>query len=452
MKLQTALQGTTYSFKDLKELFGKANEEKSGDSLVGLGARTVSERIAAKIVLSELTLEEIRNNPLIPDDEVTRIIEADVNETIYDQYKNMTVGELREYLLSHKTRPTDIEILRKGLTAEMIAAVTKIMGNMDLVYAAQKMRVTAKCKYEIGKEGTLSVRIQSNHPQDDPKGLRASIYEGLSYASGDCVIGINPVEDNVESCSRTLQTIYDVIDKFDIPTHNCVLAHMSTQIRAVKNGAPASMIFQSVAGTEVANTEFGVNADLIDEAFEVVKKCGLSTGPNLLYFETGQGSEVSLGAHCGVDEMTLEARTYGYAKHWQPFIVNNATGFIGPETIYDGKQLIRSNLEDHFMGKLSGLPMGMAPCFTNHAVIDQNDQEAVTMLLALAGSNYYMGIPCGDDVMLSYMDTSYHDDATLREMLNRTPAPEFFEWSKAMGILDEKGRLTERAGDATMFM
>jgi len=450
--LKTVLHGNVYNFRDLKELFGKANEEKSGDNLIGIGAATLSERVAAKAVLSELTLGQIRDNPLIEDDEVTRVIESDVNERVYNSFKSKTVGELRNYILSHKTTARDIETLRRGLTAEMVAAVTKLMSSMDLVYGAKKMRVTAKCKYEIGKEGTLSFRIQPNHPRDDPMGFRASIYEGLSYGCGDAVIGINPVEDTVESCKRTMDTIYDVMTSFDVPTHLCVLAHISTQMTAVAEGAPASMLFQSVAGTHAANNDFGVNKELLDEAFETIKKYGLCAGPNLMYFETGQGSEVSIGADEGIDELTLEARTYGYAKHWAPFMVNNVSGFIGPETIYDGKQMIRANLEDHFMGKLSGLPMGMAPCYTNHTTIDQNDQEIATMLLAMAGSNYYMGVPCGDDVMLSYMDTSYHDDATLRELLDLKPAAEFFEWTKKMGILDEKGCLTEQAGDASIFL
>ncbi len=452
MLLKTVLHGNVYSFRDLKELFGKANEEKSGDNLIGIGAKTVSERIAAKIVLSELSLSQIRENPLIEDDEVSRIIESDVNETVYNTIKSMTVGELRNYILSHKTTNRDIETLRKGLTAEMIAAVTKLMSSMDLVYGAKKMPVSAKCKYEIGKPGCLSFRLQPNHPKDDPMGFKATIYEGLSYGCGDAVLGINPVEDNVESCKRSMELLYDIMTKFEIPTHICVLAHVSTQMAAVKAGAPASMFFQSVAGTEAANEDFGVTTELLDEAFETIKKLGLCAGPNLMYFETGQGSEVSIGADCGVDELTLEARTYGYAKHWSPFMVNNVSGFIGPETIYDGKQMIRASLEDHFMGKLSGLPMGMAPCYTNHTTIDQNDQEIATMLLTMAGSNYYMGIPCGDDVMLSYMDTSFHDDATLRELLGLLPAPEFFEWTKKMGILDENGKLTERAGDASIFM
>lgn len=454
MLLKTTLHGHTYEFKDLKELFGKANEEKSGDALIGIAANSATERVAAKQVLSELTLQQIRNNPLIPcdDDEVSRVIEDDVNEAIYNRFKGMCVGELRDYILDQRTGPQDIETLRKGLTAEMVAAATKLMSSMDLVYGASKARVSAKCKYEIGLPGRLSFRIQPNHPQDDPKGIRASVYEGLSYGSGDAVFGVNPVEDTIESVTRVLQELYDIMEGLQVPTHICCLAHVSTQMEAVRKGAPSSMLFQSVAGTQSANDDFGVNKDLLDEAFELIKRYGICAGPNLMYFETGQGSEVSIDADKGVDEMTLEARTYGYAKHWSPFMVNNVSGFIGPETIYDGKQMIRANLEDHFMGKLIGLPMGMAPCYTNHTGIDQNDQEIATMLLAMAGSNYYMGVPFGDDVMLSYMDTSYHDDATLRELLGLLPAAEYHEWAIERGILDAKGRLTLKAGDPSLFI
>lgn len=453
MVLKTVLNGNVYKFKDLKELFGKANEEKSGDAILGIAAKTVSERIAAKVVLSQLTLEQVRNNPLIsPElDEVSKLIEDDVNETIYSKIKSMTFSELREHLLKHTTKGTDIAWIREGLTAEMIAGVTKLMSNMDLVYAASKIRVMAKCKEVIGERGTLSFRCQPNHPMDDIKGITASLYEGLSYGSGDACFGVNPVEDNVENTTRTLNVLYDVMEKFKVPTQIVVLSHITTQTEAVRKGAPCSMIFQSLAGTEKANKEFGINKETIDEAYSVIKKYGIADGPNLMYFETGQGSEQSLSCDLGVDELTLEARTYAFAKHWKPFMVNNVSGFIGPETLYDGRQMIRANLEDHFMGKLTGLPMGMAPCYTNHTQIDQNDQEIATMLLALAGSNYYMGVPCGDDIMLSYQDTSYFDDATLRELIHATPAKSFFKWTKEMGILDEDGCLTKYAGDASMF-
>jgi len=454
MKLKTRLFGATYQFQDVKDVLAKANEEKSGDMLMGIGARTVSERIAAKAVLSELTLEDLRKNPAIPweEDEVTRVIDELVNESIYSEVKNWTVGYLREYILDHRTGQEQIGRISRGLTSEMVAAAAKLMSNMDLVYGASKIRITGKCNYEVGKAGTLSFRLQPNHPSDDIEGIFASIREGLSYGCGDAVIGINPVEDTVENTKKILNAIYGFMQYWKIPTQTCVLSHVSTQMQAVREGAPACMFFQSVAGTEDANTAFGISKELLDEAFQLIKQKGMAPGPNLMYFETGQGSEMSLNTDHGVDEMTLEARTYGFAKRYMPFMVNNVSGFIGPETLYDGKQITRASLEDHFMGKLTGLPMGMAPCYTNHTNIDQNDQENATMLLAMAGANYYMGVPVGDDVMLSYQDTSYHDDATLRELLKLKPAEEFFRWLVDMEILDEYGRLTSRAGDASIFI
>ena len=452
--LRTTLHGNVYTFKDLKELFGKANEEKSGDHLIGIGATSVTERVAAKMILADLRLSDIRENPLLPpgEDEVSRVIEGDVNETVYQQIKSWTVGEFRNKLLSLESTPSELETWKRGLTSEMVAAVAKLMSSMDLVYGASRLPVTSKCRYEIGKPGTLSFRLQPNHPKDDPDGISASIYEGLSYGSGDCVFGVNPVEDTVANTTRILNTLYDIMERLQVPTHICCLAHVTTQMEAVDKGAPASMFFQSVAGTQDANTDFGVTCELLEQAEDLIRHKGLCAGPNVMYFETGQGSEVSIGRDHGVDEMTLEARTYGFAKHFHPFMVNNVSGFIGPETIYDGKQMIRASLEDHFMGKLSGLPMGMAPCYTNHTGIDQNDQEIATMLVAAAGANYFMGVPGGDDVMLSYQDTSFFDDATMREILGLKPAAEFFEWLQGWGIMDANGHLTPRAGDASIFM
>ena len=454
MKLKTRMLGVTYQFKDVKDVLAKANEEKSGDIFLGIGAKTVSERIAAKAVLSQLTLEDLRFNPAIPyeEDEVTRVIDDLVNEGIYKEIKGWTVGYLREYILDHHTTGEMIKRISKALTSEMVAGVAKLMSNMDLVYGASKIRITGKCNYEIGKTGTLSFRLQPNHPADDMDGITASIMEGLSYGCGDAVIGINPVEDTVENTKKLLNSTYNIMNKWNIPTQNCVLSHITTQMQAVREGAPACMFFQSIAGTEDANKAFGVNKELLDEAFELIKHKGMAPGPNLMYFETGQGSEMSINTDHGVDEMTLEARTYGFGKRYMPFMVNNVSGFIGPETLYDGRQIIRANLEDHFMGKLTGLPMGMAPCYTNHTNIDQNDQENATMLLAMAGANYYMGVPVGDDIMLSYQDTSFHDDATLRELLNLKPAEEFFKWLINRGILDQNGRLAAKAGDASIFL
>ncbi len=454
MTLKTVLYGKTYAFKNIGDVLAKANEPKSGDRFRGIAAATAMERVAAKVVLANLTVADITENPIIPyeTDEVTRVIMDDLNTTIYNKVKSMTIGELREFVLSHKNSGSDVLAVSRGLTSEVIAAVAKLMSSMDLVYGARKIRVITQCNTRIGMEGTLSFRCQPNHPTDDVDSLVLGLMEGVSYGSGDAVFGINPVEDNVENCKRVMTGIYDFMTKWEIPTQTCVLAHITTQMAAVEDGAPVSVLFQSVAGTQPANDGFGVNAELLREAYELIKRKGVAKGPNLLYFETGQGSEVSVDADLGIDEMTLEARTYGFARAFSPFMVNNVSGFIGPETLYDGKEMIRANLEDHFMGKLHGLPMGMAPCYTNHTGIDQNDQEIATMLLAMAGSNYYMGVPVADDVMLSYQDTSFHDDATLRELLGLKPAPEFFAWLVKHGFMDETGKLTEQGGDASYFM
>jgi ethanolamine ammonia-lyase large subunit len=300
-------------------------------------------------------------------------------------------------------------------------------------------------------KGTLSSRLQPNHPSDSWNGILASIMEGLSYGSGDAIIGINPAEDAVASTMMLMQNSHDFIEKWQIPTQNCILSHITTQMEAVRSGAPVAVLFQSIAGSEAANTSFGVDAAMLDEAQDLIRRLGTAPGPNLLYFETGQGSEMAVGCEHGVDELTMEARTYGFGRHYAPFMVNNVSGFIGPETLYDGKQIIRASLEDHFMGKLHGLPMGMAPCYTNHASADQSDQEIATMLLTMAGANYFMGIPMGDDAMLSYQDTGFHDDATLRELMGLRPAPEFEAWLESLGLMKD-GRLTELAGDASFFL
>ncbi len=453
MKLKATLFGQTFVFTSMKEVLAKANEQKSGDELLGIAAETVTERMAARYVLSELTLEEIRNHPVIPyeEDEVSRVIEDDLNDTIFDEIKHWRVGELREWILDHRTTGDAIRRVSRGLNSEMIAGVAKLMSNMDLVYGARKIRVTTRAYTEIGQEGTLAFRLQPNHPTDDWTGILAAIMEGLSYGSGDAIIGINPVEDTVSGTKTLMQNSHDFIQKWGIPTQNCVLSHITTQMQAVREGAPVAVLFQSIAGTEDANKSFGVTAALLEEAQELIRKLGTAPGPHLLYFETGQGSEMAADCDHGVDEMTLEARTYGFGRHFAPFMVNNVSGFIGPETIFDGKQIIRASLEDHFMGKLHGLPMGMAPCYTNHTHADQNDQEIATMLLTMAGANYFMGVPMGDDVMLSYQDTGFHDDATLRELMGLLPAPDFYAWLQEMGIMAE-GKLTECAGDASIFL
>jgi ethanolamine ammonia-lyase large subunit len=454
MKLKANLLGVTYSFKDVKDVLAKANEFKSGDDFAGIGAVSNKERIAAKIVLAELTLEDLRYNPVIPfeKDEVTRVIDGLVNEKIFAEIKSWTVGYLREWVLSHKTSGEDIKRVSRGLTAEMIAGVAKLMTNMDLVYGARKIRVITRAHTELGHNGTLSFRNQPNHPNDNIEGIMASLAEGLSYGSGDAMIGVNPNDDGVDNIKKIMQVVHDAIIKWEIPTQSCVLAHITTQMEAIKDDAPVSVLFQSLAGSQTANEAFGINAQMIGEGYDLIQKYGTAAGPQLMYFETGQGAEMTLAAHHGADMVTLEARCYGFAKKYDPFMVNNVSGFIGPETLYNGREIIRASLEDHFMGKLTGLPMGMAPCYTNHVDSDQNDQENATMLLAMAGANFYMGVPHGDDVMLSYQDTSFHDDATLREILGLKPAPEFFQWLIKRGIMDESGILTERAGDASIFV
>jgi len=453
MILKTRLFGHIYEFKSVKEVLAKANEYKSGDELAGVAAATAEERVAAKAVLAELKLSDLRNNPVIPyeEDEVTRIIQDDVNEKIYDEIKNWTVSEFREWLLDLKTTGDKIKRVSKGLTSEMVAAVAKLMSNMDLVVAAKKIRVKKFCNTEIGGEGILAARLQPNHTTDDPDGIMLSVYEGLSYGVGDALLGLNPVDDSVDSVMRVLQRFHEIKTKWDIPTQICVLAHVTTQMEAVRRGAPTDLIFQSIAGSQKGNEAFGIDGKMIEEARQLALKHGTATGPNVMYFETGQGSELSSEAHHGADQVTLEARCYGFAKRFDPFIVNTVVGFIGPEYLYDSKQVIRAGLEDHFMGKLTGISMGVDACYTNHMKADQNDIENLEMLLSIAGVNYFMAIPAGDDIMLNYQTTSYHDDAALRNLTNARPIKPFEEWLEKMGIMKD-GKLTERAGDASIFL
>ncbi|WP_322507675.1 ethanolamine ammonia-lyase subunit EutB [Anaerolinea sp.] len=453
MLLRTRLFGNTYEFGSIKEVMAKANEEKSGDRLAGIAARSVSERMAARYVLAEVTLETLRNHPAVPyeQDEVTRVIQDSVNETIYNEIKHWTVGEFREWLLADTTTGEMIKRISNGLTAEMVAAVTKLMSNMDLMVAARKIRITAHCNNTIGLEGTLASRNQPNHPTDSPEGIRATIYEGLSFGSGDSVIGINPVDDSLGSVMRLLEMTYDIIQKWEIPTQNCVLAHVTTQMEAMRRGAPVGLVFQSLAGSQKANEAFGVTVAMMDEAYEMAKKYCWTAGPNYMYFETGQGTALSADAHYNTDQLTMEARIYGLAKRYKPFQVNTVVGFIGPEYLYDSVQITRAGLEDHFMGKLTGIPMGCDACYTNHAKATQNDIENLAVLLTAAGCNYFMGVPMGDDVMLSYQCTSYHDTAALRQLLGLRPSPEFEKWMESIGLM-ENGKLTEKAGDASFFL
>ncbi|EFO5335512.1 ethanolamine ammonia-lyase subunit EutB [Escherichia coli] len=438
MKLKTTLFGNVYQFKDVKEVLAKANELRSGDVLAGVAAASSQERVAAKQVLSEMTVADIRNNPVIAyeDDCVTRLIQDDVNETAYNQIKNWSISELREYVLSDETSVDDIAFTRKGLTSEVVAAVAKICSNADLIYGAKKMPVIKKANTTIGIPGTFSARLQPNDTRDDVQSIAAQIYEGLSFGVGDAVIGVNPVTDDVENLSRVLDTIYGVIDKFNIPTQGCVLAHVTTQIEAIRRGAPGGLIFQSICGSEKGLKEFGVELAMLDEARAVGAEFNRIAGENCLYFETGQGSALSAGANFGADQVTMEARNYGLARHYDPFIVNTVVGFIGPEYLYNDRQIIRAGLEDHFMGKLSGISMGCDCCYTNHADADQNLNENLMILLATAGCNYIMGMPLGDDIMLNYQTTAFHDTATVRRLLSRAREYVLENMSEPVTVLD----------------
>ena len=452
MKLSTVLGGRTFQFRTLKEVLAKANEEKSGDVLAGIAAESDLERVAAKLVLSRLLVRDLRENPAVPyeDDEVTRLNQDSIDPAVYGEIAGWSMAELREYILDGSTTEQDIRRLSRGLTSEVVAGVCKLMGNLDLVYAAGKVRVTATCNTTIGRRGTLATRLQPNHAADSVEGITASLFEGLSYGCGDALLGLNPVSDTVSRLTEVLKRFDEVKRRFEIPTQICVLGHITTQIEAVRAGAPADMIFQSIAGSQKGNLAFGFSAATVREALEVLKGRGAAKGPDVLYFETGQGSELSSDAHYGTDQVTMEARCYGFAREFHPFMVNTVVGFIGPEYLYDSRQVIRAGLEDHFMGKLTGIPMGCDCCYTNHMLADQNDIENLALLLGGAGVNYILGVPAGDDVMLNYQTNAYHDVNAIREVLGLRPIPEFEAWLEKMGLM-ENGRLTGRAGDPTIF-
>lgn len=453
MILKTSLFGSAYAFKDVKDVLAKASEHRSGDVLAGVAAENMAERIAAKEVLAHLTIGDLRENPVVPyeEDEVTRVIQDDVNERVYQEIRNWSLAELREWLLDNRTDGAAIRRVSRGLTSEVVAGAAKLMTNLDLIYAASKARVTAHCNTTIGQPGTLAIRLQPNHPTDDLEGIAISVYEGLAFGAGDAVIGLNPVDDTVDNIGNILRRFEDIKNRWEIPTQTCVLGHVTTQMEAIRRGAPADLCFQSIAGSQKGNEAFGITAALLAEARDLMLKEGTAVGPNVMYFETGQGSELSSEAHHGADQVTMEARCYGLAKRFQPFLVNTVVGFIGPEYLYDSKQIIRAGLEDHFMGKLTGISMGCDACYTNHAKADQNDIENLAVLLTSAGCNYFMGIPHGDDVMLNYQCTSYHDGPSLRQLLKLQPIPAFAAWLEKMGLW-ENGRLTDKAGDASIFI
>jgi len=453
MLLRTKLFGTTYEFASVKELLGKANELKSGDVLAGVAAASPTERVAARMVLAELPLWVLRENPAVPyeDDEVTRAIDDAINETIYAEIKGWTVGDFREWILSNTTTSDDVRRVSRALTGEMIAGVTKLMSNLDLVLGGKKIRVVQHCHNTVGLPGRFGSRLQPNHPTDSVEGIRAATYEGLSYGSGDAVIGINPSDDTVGSVSRLLDMTKEVIDKWEIPTQNCVLAHVTTQMEALRQGAPVGLVFQSIAGSQKAMESFGVSVGLLDEAEALASKYCWPTGPDYMYFETGQGSALSAEAHNGADQLVMEARNYALARRWHPFLVNTVVGFIGPEYLYDSVQITRAGLEDHFMGKLAGVSMGCDVCYTNHAKTAHNELESLAVLFAAAGGSFIMGIPMGDDSMLAYQTTSFHDAPSIRQALGLRPAPEFEAWMEGLGLWRD-GQLTELAGDPSFFL
>jgi ethanolamine ammonia-lyase large subunit len=453
MKLSTRLLGASYRFGSVKDVLARANEARSGDELAGVAARSEQERIAAKAVLADLSLNDLRENPVVPydRDEVTRVIDDALDRDAFASMRNQTVGEFREWLLDDATTGDAILAAGRGITGEIAAAVAKLSTNLDLIAIASKIRVVTRARTTIGLEGRLSTRLQPNHPRDDLAGIAAATYEGLAYATGDALIGINPCIDEPDNVRRLLELTADLIERTQAPTQNCVLGHITTQMRALEQGAPMDIMFQSLAGTQKGNSGFGVSVAMLDDGYAMIRETGRLRAPNLMYFETGQGSELSAGAHEGADQVTLEARCYGLARRYSPLLVNTVVGFIGPEYLYDAKQITRAGLEDHLMGKLLGVPHGADACYTNHARADQNDCENLALLLASAGCNYFMAVPMGDDVMLSYQCTSYHDAAALRSVLRLRLAPEFEQWCEARGIIRD-GRLTERAGDARILM
>jgi ethanolamine ammonia-lyase large subunit len=440
----TTLRGKHFAFADLKEVMAKATPMRSGDCLAGIAAGNARERVAARIVLADVPLQRFLDEPLIPyeTDEITRLILDRHDPVAFKPVADLTVGQLREWLLDYSTTADVLGALAPGLIPEMVAAVSKICRNQDLILIARKCRVITRLRNTIGLPGRLAIRLQPNHPTDDQAGIAASILDGLLYGCGDACIGINPATDNVAAVKSLLHMIDGFIHEYDIPTQSCVLAHVTTTLRAIDEGAPVDLCFQSIAGTEAANRSFGIDLKLLKQAYDATLSLGRGTvGQNVMYFETGQGSALSANAHHGIDQQTVEARAYAVAREFKPLLVNTVVGFIGPEYLYDGKQIIRAGLEDHFCGKLLGLPMGVDVCYTNHARADQDDSDTLLTLLAAAGCNYFMGVPGADDIMLAYQSTSFHDAQYLRQLLDLKPAPEFEQWLERMKIADESSRL-----------
>jgi ethanolamine ammonia-lyase large subunit len=449
MKLSATIRGTSWTFGSVKEVLAKANPPKSGDDQAKVSARDPVERVAARAVLSELSLAELRANPVVPyeQDELTRLVEDGLDEQAYRAVKDLSVGQFREWLLDDRTRPEQIRSVSAGLTPEMAAAACKLMSNMDLMVAGARCQVVVRANSTLGLPGRFSSRLQPNHPTDDVQGILFSTREGLSYGCGDAVIGVNPATDSAASTAQILTHLNDLMVRNGIPTQHCVLSHVTVQMEALqKHGCPMDLMFQSLAGSQKANEAFGISVSLMDEAYQVMKAEGSTRGPNFMYFETGQGSALSSEGHHGADQVTMEARCYGFARKYSPFLVNTVVGFIGPEYLEDGPQITRAALEDHFMGKLLGLPMGCDACFTYHSSMSQDELECLKVLLGAAGCSFLMSMPVGDDIMLNYQSTSYHDVPSARRLLGKKPTPEFDAWLNEVGIWDGD-RPGERFGD-----
>ncbi len=444
MAYTSTLGGERYRFDSLKQLLAYASPLRSGDQLARIAADSAEARVAARMALADLPLSHFLDHPLIPyeSDEVTRLILDTHNRDAFAPLASMTVGQFRDWLLSYAADTAALTALAPGLTPEMAAAVSKIMRNQDLVAVAAKISVVTAFRSTIGLSGRLSSRLQPNHPTDDPAGIAASTFDGLLFGMGDAVIGVNPATDSVAACMTLNRMLDDLRQRFDIPTQTCILAHVTTTLAAIEQGAPVDLVFQSIAGSEAANAGFGVSLSLLREATEAAASLKRGTvGQNAMYFETGQGSALSSGTHYDIDQQTIETRAYGVARAFSPLLVNTVVGFIGPEYLYDAKQITRAGLEDHFCGKLLGLPMGVDVCYTNHAEADQDDMDDLMTLLAVAGVNFLISVPGSDDVMLSYQTLSYHDVLGLRHLMGRRPAPEFDAWLERMGMYDAQARL-----------
>ncbi len=448
MNLSATLGQQTHRFGSLREVMAKATPLRSGDALAGLAAATEQERVAARWVLADVPLQRFLDEALIPyeSDEVTRLIIDGHDRAAFAPVIGLTVGGFRDWLLSDAATPVALERLAPGLTPEMVAAVSKLMRNQDLMLVAKKREVVTRFRNTVGLRGHLSVRLQPNHHTDDPAGIVASLIDGLLHGAGDAVIGVNPVSDSVPDLVRLNHVLAEVIERGAVPTQSCVLTHVTNTLQAIGLGAPVDLVFQSIAGTEAANRSFGITLSLLDEAHAAALELKRGTvGDNVMYFETGQGSALSANAHHGVDQQTCEARAYAVARRYRPMLVNTVVGFIGPEYLYDGKQITRAGLEDHFCGKLLGLPMGCDICYTNHAEADQDDMDNLMVLLASAGLNFLIGVPGADDVMLNYQSTSFHDALVLRDLLGLKRAPEFEAWLQRVGVTGDDGRLLPAA-------